>query len=84
MDTLTFYQQRLTKRWRWRYQSAGNRAKMANGGESYSKLSDCVRAAFRVCGLPNQYESNACEIVSGCTDKVLTRDNGFDVEVRFR
>jgi hypothetical protein len=51
-DTLTFYQTGIFKKqWRWRYQAAGNSAKLANGGESYVDIANAIDSAFRVCGL---------------------------------
>jgi hypothetical protein len=84
-DKLTFYRSGLLKKqWRWRYQAGGNSEKLANGGESYHRLEDAMKAAFRVVGLDNPYETEATSTVVGEADRVLTRGNGFDVEVRFR
>lgn len=44
--------------WRWRYVAAGNSAKLANGGEGYGKLEDCVLAAARVVGFDPHSETN--------------------------
>jgi len=86
-DSLTFYKRGLFgQKWRWKYQAYGNFEQLGNGGEAYTKLEDAVMAAFRVCGLPNpaEFPVPLWDQPSGTLDVLLTRDNGFDVEVRFR
>lgn len=51
MDKLTFYRSFFKKEWRWKYQSAGNNENLANGGEGYQNVRDCVKSAARVLGV---------------------------------
>lgn len=54
-DRLTFYKGRSLVKggsWRWRFQAAGNGAKLANGGESYKHLADAIAGAARVTAIP--------------------------------
>ena len=84
VDTLTFYKSGILNRgWRWRYRSGGNFSNLANGGESYEKLEDAMKAAFRVLGLDGPYETDGTSSLVGSTDTVLTRGNGYDIEVKF-
>lgn len=58
IDTLVLYSKKrlldTAPQWRWRYVAAGNHEKLANGGESYQQLEDCVLAAARVTGFNPQ------------------------------
>lgn len=80
-DTLTFYQSGLfTKRWRWRFQAAGNGAKLATGAEGYDDQDWALKSAFRVCGLGNPFEHFGDVHV----DTLIKRVDGAEVMVRFR
>ena len=86
-DTLTFYRSGFFKKqWRWKYQSSGNHEQLANGGESYAELGECVRSAFRVCGIENplSMDENLFRKLPEDVDRLVARGNGFDVEVRVR
>lgn len=50
-DSLVFYQSEGSDQWRWRYSAEGNSERLANGGEEYHNLENCMTSAFRVCGL---------------------------------
>lgn len=80
-DTLTFYQSGLfTKRWRWRYQAAGNGAKLATGAEAYDDKDWALKSAFRVCGLGNPFDY----IGDYYVDTLVHLDEDRKVMVRFR
>lgn len=79
-DLLTFYRTRVLKRWRWRYQAAGNYENLANGSEGYSALRDAVRGATRVCGL----EINLDPAAEGRVDTLVRRSDGAGILVRYR
>lgn len=81
-DTLTFYQSGLlVKKWRWRYQAAGNSEKLANGSQGYKDLDWALTSAFRVCGLGNVFS-----IVADRRYDTTVRREEDDrmIEIRFR
>lgn len=75
-DRLSFYRSGLRKQWRWRYQAAGNNAKLANGGESYGKLDDVIASAFRACGLVGT-------TVEVSKSVIVIRPDGVEIFVKF-
>lgn len=81
-DKLSFYQSRGSRQWRWRYQAEGNFEKLANGGESYHSLDDCVNSAFRVCGIRLGRGITPATITAAAGREYL-RD-GYSVEVEIK
>ena len=80
-DTLTFYRSGLLqKKWRWRYQAAGNGENLANGSQGYSDPDWALRSAFRVCGLGNPFD----HVTNKQRDEIVEREDGSQVYVRFR
>lgn len=61
----------LGLQWRWRYVREGNNKRMANGGESFENLEDCVISAGRVVGFDVHSEEN--------WDLVETRPDGTEI-----
>lgn len=74
-DRVVFYRKKrlldTTPEWRWRYRAAGNSKILANGGESYKWLGDCVAAAGRVVGFDVNAKDN--------WDLIDTRPDGTEV-----
>lgn len=62
LDRVEIYRKKrlldTTPQWRWRYVVAGNNARLANGGEAYGDLKDCVVGAARVVGFDVHSELN--------------------------
>ncbi len=72
-DLLTIYRSRSgrTPGWRWRYQAAGNRAKMAAGNQAYSSLDECIRAALRVVGLGHVADGAVRDLTDDGVDELV-------------